>query len=120
MGTPLFIPIAQESSVSEQFDRLAVLLGDQAPERVDALFDEVLMPRKKATPATLSEVIEHTIRERGLSAYAVAKSAGINAAMVQRFLNHERGLTLRTVERLAAALDLVLVPREQTGKGDSR
>jgi hypothetical protein len=102
--------------LSAQFDKLAALLAEQAPDRVDALFDEVLVmpPRKKSQPPGLSDVIEHTIRSRGLSAYAVAKAAGISATIVQRFLYHKRrGLSLKSVEKLAAALDLVLVPREE-------
>lgn len=63
---------------------------------------------KRTGPPTIGETIKAVIHERGLTAYAVAKAAGINAAPVQRFLGGERGLTLGTVEKIALALGLVL------------
>jgi hypothetical protein len=38
---------------------------------------------------------------------------GASIDSIQRWLNREQGLTLKTVEKLAAALDLVLVPRDR-------
>jgi antitoxin component HigA of HigAB toxin-antitoxin module len=104
--------------LTEQFDRLAALLGDQAPERVDALF-EVLMPRKKRAPEPIGETLKAIIRERSLTAYRLAQMTGSNIDSIQRWLNGERGLTLKTVERLAASLDLVLVPRDSTERKDA-
>ena len=40
----------------------------------------------------------------------VAKRAGVSVDAVQRFLNAERGLSLATVDKLAAALELTLCP----------
>jgi plasmid maintenance system antidote protein VapI len=59
---------------------------------------------------TPSEVLREVIRARGLTAYALAKLAGLpRADPVQRFMNEERGLNLDTFDRLAAALGLHLV-----------
>jgi antitoxin component HigA of HigAB toxin-antitoxin module len=115
MVSPIRKHPVEKSSVSEQqFDRLAGLLAKQAPERVDALFDEVLtMPRKTRTPEPIADTIKAVIRERKLSTYALGKMSGVSSGIISRWLNDERGLTLRTAERLAAALDLVLVPREE-------
>jgi plasmid maintenance system antidote protein VapI len=70
---------------------------------------------KKSAPAgaAISEVLRETIRERRLTAYAAAKSSGVSVDAVQRFLNEERGLTLATVDKLAAALALTLCPRDE-------
>jgi hypothetical protein len=103
--------------MSQRLDRLADMLRDQAPERVDRLFDEVLMPKRKRPAEPMADLIRATIKSRGLSAYAVAKSAGVNAVIVQRLINGERGLTLKTAEKIVATLDLVLVEREAT-KGE--
>jgi transcriptional regulator with XRE-family HTH domain len=68
--------------------------------------------RKKpsARKAQISRALRKTIRARGLSAYATAQRAGVSVDAVQRFLNHERGLTLATVDKLSAALELTLCP----------
>jgi hypothetical protein len=95
--------------VSRRLDRLADKLRDQAPDRIDRLFDEVLMPKRKRPAEPMADTIRATIRSRGLSAYAVAQLAGINATPIQRFMNGERGISLRTAEKIAAALDMVLV-----------
>src|SRR4051794_28802536 len=58
----------------------------------------------------ISTVLRDTIRQRRLTAYAAAKSSGVSVDAVQRFLNEERGLSLSTVDKLAAALDLTLCP----------
>jgi plasmid maintenance system antidote protein VapI len=72
---------------------------------------------KKATDrgAAISKVLRNTIRERRLTAYAAAKASGASVDAVQRFLNEERGLTLATVDKLAAALDLTLCAQDEPG-----
>jgi plasmid maintenance system antidote protein VapI len=68
--------------------------------------------KSRASKAPISRVLRNTIRERGLTAYAAAKQSGVSVDAVQRFLNHERGLTLATVDKLTSALDLTLCPDE--------
>ena len=60
----------------------------------------------------ISRVLRDTIHERGLTAYAAAKQAGVSVDAVQRFLNEERGLNLTTADKLAGALHLSLCPDE--------
>jgi plasmid maintenance system antidote protein VapI len=48
------------------------------------------------------------LRMRRLTAYGVAKKAGVSTDAVQRFMNSERGLSLTTVDKLAHALGLKL------------
>jgi plasmid maintenance system antidote protein VapI len=70
--------------------------------------------RKKppARKAPISRALRNIIRERGLTAYATAQQAGVSVDSVQRFLKHQRGLTLATVDKLTAALDLTLCPED--------
>jgi Cro/C1-type HTH DNA-binding domain len=62
-------------------------------------------------PAPISDAIREVIRRRGLTAYAVAKAAGILPHVVGRFLDAEnpRDLRLKTADKIAAALGLVVV-----------
>ena len=73
--------------------------------------------KSRASKAPISRVLRNTIRERGLTAYAAAKQAGVSVDAVQRFLNQERGLTLTTVDKLTSAMELTLCPDEpKTGE----
>lgn len=58
----------------------------------------------------VSKGLREAISERGLTAYAAAKRAGVSVDAIQRFLKDERGLTLATVDKLADALGLSLCP----------
>jgi DNA-binding phage protein len=98
---------------SDQFDRLAGLLAEQAPERVDRLFDEVMMPRKKRAPEPIASVIKATMKARGLTAYALGKASGVSVTIISRWLNGERSPSLGTIEKLVTALNLVLVEAEE-------
>ena len=69
-------------------------------------------PQDREGCTTLSEALKSGIRDRGLTAYAVAKMAEVRPHVVQRFLNGERGLTLVTADKLAGVLGLELCPRE--------
>ncbi len=65
----------------------------------------------------ISKGLKEAISERGLTAYAAAKQAGVSVDAVQRFLNEERGLNLTTADKLADALGLTLCPDEQPPVG---
>jgi plasmid maintenance system antidote protein VapI len=56
----------------------------------------------------VSQGLREAILERGLTAYAAAKQAGVSVDAIQRFLNEERGLNIGTVDKLADALGLSL------------
>jgi plasmid maintenance system antidote protein VapI len=56
----------------------------------------------------VSRKLRDAIRDRGLTAYATAKQAGVSVDAVQRFMKNERGLTLGTVDKIAETLDLTL------------
>jgi plasmid maintenance system antidote protein VapI len=59
---------------------------------------------------SVSNSLREAIRQRGLTAYAAAKLAGVSVDAIQRFLNRQRGLTLTTVDKLASSLGLTLCP----------
>jgi transcriptional regulator with XRE-family HTH domain len=71
------------------------------------------MPRKKRAPESIGDTIKRVMKERGLTAYAVSKKSGVHETQISRWLKNERVPSLGTAEKIAAALDLVLVPRER-------
>jgi transcriptional regulator with XRE-family HTH domain len=70
-----------------------------------------------ATPAGFADQLRQLITGRNLTAYAVARSAGVAPSVVSRFLSRERGLTLETFDAVAGALGLRLV---ESGRGKGR
>jgi plasmid maintenance system antidote protein VapI len=71
------------------------------------------MARKKREPEPITDALRNAIRKEGYTAYRLSKMTGSSIDSIQRFIDGKQGLTLRTVERLAAVLDLVLVPKDQ-------
>src|SRR4051812_32331340 len=68
--------------------------------------------------SSVSDQLRAAIVATGLTAYSLGKSAGVDAGMIQRFLNGERGLNLAAVDRLAAALGLRLVRASDDAPAD--
>lgn len=68
------------------------------------------MSAKRKQKTDLAADIRRAIKERGLSAYRVAKDSGIDRAVAVRFINGERGLTLDTASRICGMLGLELRP----------
>lgn len=69
---------------------------------------------KRKGKKPVSRALRETIRDRGLTAYATAKQAGVSVDAVQRFMKDERSLTLGTVDKIAESLDLKLCDDEST------
>jgi transcriptional regulator with XRE-family HTH domain len=68
--------------------------------------------RRDPMPASvpmISEQLRDVIRRRGLTAYKVAKDAGVSHTIVQRFLDGDRGLKLDSADKIARALRLRLM-----------
>jgi plasmid maintenance system antidote protein VapI len=57
----------------------------------------------------LGDVLRYTIRQSGMTLYAVAKTSGVSAPIVRRFMAGKRDLRLATATKLCAALNLKLV-----------
>jgi transcriptional regulator with XRE-family HTH domain len=60
-------------------------------------------------PSPIGDALRTEIKRRGLTAYRVAKLAGISIDPVDRFMKAQRGLTLASVDAIAHALGLALV-----------
>ena len=73
-------------------------------------------PDKQALSYRLREVVA----ARGLTAYALGRDAGVDPAVVQRFLSGERDVRLETADRLAAALGLRLVETARKSRPAAR
>jgi transcriptional regulator with XRE-family HTH domain len=70
---------------------------------------------KKRRSATHSGGISGQLREiihrRGLTAFSIARDAGLEPSVVSRFLSRERGLTLASLDAIADAIGLRLVEK---------
>ncbi len=68
-----------------------------------------------AAKKTISEALREAMRRDGRSVTRIAADAGVAQAVLCRFYNGTRGLTLKVADRLAEELDLELRPRK-TGR----
>ncbi len=79
------------------------------------------MRRDRLPPSRARETIADQLRDfiltSGDSVTALAREAGVDPRVVQRFLNEERDVTIKTLDALAEPLGLRLV---QTGRARSR
>ena len=55
---------------------------------------------------TMTDEVRRAIEEAGMTRYRICKDAGISEAAMSRFMRGQSGFTLRTLDRLAAFLDL--------------
>ena len=67
--------------------------------------------RSAARSGGISGQLREIIARRGLKAYAIAQDAGLEPSVVSRFLSHERGLNLASLDAIADALGLRLVEK---------
>src|SRR3954470_21117588 len=73
----------------------------------------------RAAQGSLSNRLREVIKNRGMTAYGLAKDADLDPGIVQRFLTGRRDIRLETADRLVAALGLKLVESAK-GRGKSR
>ena len=66
----------------------------------------------------LEKQLRRAIQGSGLSAYRIAQESGVSEAVLSRFLNRQRTITLATASKLAEVLGLRLIvtTRRQTKK----
>jgi len=64
--------------------------------------------KKKTQAADWEATFRKAIEESGLSLYAIAKQTGIDQSQLSRFMRSERGLSIKTAERLAAIVGIKL------------
>jgi ribosome-binding protein aMBF1 (putative translation factor) len=56
--------------------------------------------------------LRQAIADSGLTAYALAKRAGVDVAIVTRFMRGQRSIRIEAVSKLADALGLELAPKD--------
>lgn len=62
------------------------------------------------TPTDIQETLRQAILAAGISRYRLAKVSGVSEGVISHFVNRNRGLTMETGAKLAAALGLELRP----------
>ena len=65
----------------------------------------------------LTDQLRKAIRDSGLSQYRIGKDCDIDKAAMSRFMSGERGLSLKSIDRVAEYLGLELVRRKRKRKG---
>jgi plasmid maintenance system antidote protein VapI len=58
----------------------------------------------------IADTVRQAVRATGLPVNAVARGAGVAPPVLHRFMNGQRDLTVRTLEKLARHLGLTLQP----------
>jgi transcriptional regulator with XRE-family HTH domain len=64
----------------------------------------------RMTTTPLADTIRAAIQQGELSAYAVAKRAGVATQVVSRWLNGQRDITLATADKIADSLGIKAFP----------
>ena len=64
----------------------------------------------------LAGQLRKAIKESGLTPYRIATDANVDRAIMTRFVNGDRGLTLDTASRIAEFLGLELRPARKRNK----
>ena len=62
--------------------------------------------KRKHQPTDLEKALRRAVKESGLTRYTVAKRAGVDVAVLLRFVSGQRTITLQTAGRLADFLGL--------------
>ena len=68
----------------------------------------------------LSDQVRRAVAECGQTCYRISKETGIDPATLSRFMSHERGLPMKTLDRLADHLDLNIVAGRGRQRGGDR
>ena len=68
---------------------------------------------KKRKQSTLGEQLRHIIKSCGQTRYRICKETGIAQETLTRFMSGERGLPLKTLEKLAAYFKLEIIRRKE-------
>lgn len=113
-------------SEDPRFVELARLLADQEQERIQALLEDLedTQPiqalledlENPQVSEDLATVLREAIDTSGKTQYQLAQETGIDKSALSRFVSGERGLTLDTAAKLAAALNLELKPASRRRK----
>jgi transcriptional regulator with XRE-family HTH domain len=72
--------------------------------------------RPVISPRTISDQLREVINASGMSREAIAQASGVDLSGISRFMAAERTLTLKTVDRIAAVLELRLCGGPEDGQ----
>lgn len=64
---------------------------------------------------TFSDELRAAVRDCGRTRYWIHKRTGLDQALLSRFISGERDMSLRSLDLLAAALDLHVAAHSKTG-----
>jgi transcriptional regulator with XRE-family HTH domain len=64
---------------------------------------------------SLTDQIRDAVRESKLSRYRICQETGIDKASMSKFVNGERGLSLASLDKLAALLELRVISEREDG-----
>ena len=67
------------------------------------------MAKRKREPEMLSEQVRRVILDSELTQYRISKLAGMSQAQLSRFMATGAGISIETLDRIAAVLKLRLV-----------
>jgi DNA-binding phage protein len=113
VGAQLFVSPPDEDGMTEKqkWDRLGAILADLEPERRTLFWKELMGKRKTTGPPTISDQLKQAVAASGRTHSDIGRQAGVSPGVILRFMAGTRSPTLRTVDRIAAALGLQLCQR---------
>lgn len=82
---------------------------DKAPPKADS---SSMAQKSTKQPPKISDSLRTAIREADCTRYAIHKATGIDQAVLTKFLQGERGISLSTIDLLAEFLGLELTKRK--------
>ena len=81
---------------------------DRLSELLDLFWSDVVAKQPVIGPSTISAQLRQVISASGMTREAIAQAAGVDLSGISRFMAAERTFTLKTVDRIAAVLELRL------------
>jgi transcriptional regulator with XRE-family HTH domain len=73
----------------------------------------------KSRRKTVSQQLREAIQEAPVSRYQIARETGVSEGVLSRFVHRQRSIDVATVDKLAAFLELGLLPfKRRKAKGD--
>jgi DNA-binding phage protein len=110
VGAHLYKSPLEEDGVTEKqkWERLGAILTDLEPERRTLFWKELMGKRKTAEPPSISDQLKQAIAASGRTHSDIGRQAGVSPGVILRFMADKRSPTLKTVDRIAAALGLRL------------
>ena len=102
--------------VVEKIKKIAMCCLTHVP-RHGKMPDDMKNPKKPKKPKKPAVYLEGEIRKAikrgGWTTYRLAKESGVHHAVIIRFINGDRGITLTTASKLAVTMGLEMKPKRK-------